>query len=312
MQTCWTKILGLTLLLAGLALCGAGLWLLLSPAQYRATATIALKADDMDIVSAPGQGMSYDPYFLQTELETIKSAVVLSNVVEALNLKVVWGKKYGDGSPLETAKTIKRLQWRMKLEPVRNTTLIKISFTSEDPNEAARIANAIPKAYHNYRMARHHATTVSGIKALEEQYQKQEQEIQAMQTNVDLLREKYKINKDDEANSDNGDIILSKEMTPTEREEFQKEYERTKPFWDEKRKLREMLELHKLLAAKIEVEEMYIHLPKTSMVEIIENADAPKFPASPNRWLGAAFLIVGLFPTVGGLLLLKSSNRKSA
>lgn len=40
MQILRTKILGLTLLLGGLVLCGAGLWLLLSPAQYQATVRI--------------------------------------------------------------------------------------------------------------------------------------------------------------------------------------------------------------------------------------------------------------------------------
>jgi uncharacterized protein involved in exopolysaccharide biosynthesis len=81
-----TKILG-TLLLAGLALGGAGLWLLLSPAQYKATATIAVRVDNMD-VGGIGQGMIYDPYFLQTELEILKSPNVLGKVVEALNLNV--------------------------------------------------------------------------------------------------------------------------------------------------------------------------------------------------------------------------------
>jgi uncharacterized protein involved in exopolysaccharide biosynthesis len=86
-----TKILGFTLLLAGLALCGAGLWLLLSPAQYQATARIKLELDAGDIMGN-GQGMPYDPYFIQTEFEVMQSQIVLGKVVEALNLNAEWGK----------------------------------------------------------------------------------------------------------------------------------------------------------------------------------------------------------------------------
>jgi len=47
-------------------------------------------------------------------------------------------------------------------------------------------------------------------------------------------------------------------------------------------------------------------------VEIIEAAKPPEFPVSPNRWPDATLLAIGLFPTIGGFLLLKSSNRQCA
>ena len=185
-----TKILGFTLLLAGLALGGAGLWLLLSPAQYRATATIELRPDSAGI-GGTGQVMDYDPYFLKPEFEIIKSSLVLSNVVEALNLNSEWDKKHGNGSPLKMAKTIKLLQRQMRLELVRNTMLVKINFSNEDPNEAARIANAIAEAYHDYRLERARQLITAGIKTLKEKYLEEAEQIRVVQTNVDLLREKY-------------------------------------------------------------------------------------------------------------------------
>jgi len=183
MQIYRIKILGFTLLVAGLALCGMGLWLLSSPAQYQAMARIEL--------AQLNEPRNYDPVYIQTELEIIQSPLVLSNVVESLHLNSEWGKKYDNDNPLETAKAIKLLQEQMSLEPVRNTSLIKINFSNEDPNAAAKIANAIAKAYQDYRLEKQRQLTIGGIKALEEQYRKQEQEIRVVQTNVDLLREKF-------------------------------------------------------------------------------------------------------------------------
>ena len=71
------------------------------------------------------------------------------------------------------------------------------------------------------------------------------------------------------------------------------------------------MNLHKLLAARIEMEKLNLEIPKTSLVEIVEAAKAPKYPANPNRWLGATLLAIGLFPTVGEFLLLKSSLRSA-
>jgi uncharacterized protein involved in exopolysaccharide biosynthesis len=236
----------------------------------------------------------------------------LSNVVSALNLNVEWGKKYGDGNPLKTLETIKLLRCRMNLESVRNTKLVKIGFSSENPNEAARIPNTIAEAYKKYRDAMQEKTTLGGILVLTNQYQEEEEQIRTIQTNVDLLREKFKINKDDEFDFDHLNITLSRPtLSPEERDKRQKEFERTKPFWDEKRKLNNLTDFHKLLAARIEFEKANLEKSKVSYVEIVDAAKPPEFPAGPNRWLGAALLVVGLFSTVGGFLLLKSSLRSA-
>ena len=72
-----------------------------------------------------------------------------------------------------------------------NTTL------PEDKNEAVRIANAIAEAYKAYRLDIRKQQTLGGIKVLEEQFQVEEQQIQTVQSNVDNLRKKLKINDSD-------------------------------------------------------------------------------------------------------------------
>jgi len=70
--------------------------------------------------------------------------------------------------------------------------------------------------------------------------------------------------------------------------------------------------LHRKFGYRIEVLKINLSLPKVSAVEVVEIAKPPQFSVGSNRWFGAALLIVGFFPTFGRLLLLKSSNRKSA
>lgn len=96
----------------------------------------------------------YDPYFLQTEFEIIQSEVVLRKVVEQLDLNTAWGKKYAGGEKLKTPEAIMLLKGRMDLRPVRNTSLIAISVFSEDPREAAKIANAIAESYRDHPLER--------------------------------------------------------------------------------------------------------------------------------------------------------------
>ena len=131
---------------------------------------------------------SYDPYFIQTEFEIIQDRVVLGKVIEALNLNVEWGKKYFGGETLKTPETMEFLKKRMSLMPVRNTKLIGITVYSEDKNDAARLANAIAEAYRNYRLDLRSQLTLNGIKVLEDQFKSEEEQIQAVQTNVDNLR----------------------------------------------------------------------------------------------------------------------------
>src|ERR1039457_2814029 len=101
METRRATVLGFTLLMAGLALCCAGLWMLLSPAEYRAAARIEIDPESTDI-NENGQDLSYDPYFIQTEFEAFQSQMVMGQVVRALELDVEWGGKSAGAGTLTT------------------------------------------------------------------------------------------------------------------------------------------------------------------------------------------------------------------
>lgn len=162
------------------------------PVSYSSTAQINIEADSSssDISTMGGGGTTdsgYNPYFLQTQLEILQGPKVLNRVVEALNLNVVWGKKYGVDT-FKTAETVAFLKNQISLSPVRNTTLVGITVYSADKNEAATLANAIAKAYHDYRVERRASKSVGGIKVLEDRYKSEYEQIQAIRAKVDKLR----------------------------------------------------------------------------------------------------------------------------
>jgi capsular exopolysaccharide synthesis family protein len=387
---------------------------LLLPESYASTAQIRIEPDFVSDISGVGSQVQtytgYDPYFIQTEFEIIQDRVVLGKVVEALNLNVEWGKRYFGGETLKTTEAIEFLKRRMSLNPVRNTKLIGITVFSEDKNEAVRLANAIAEAYKAYRLDIHKQQSLGGIKVLEDQFQTEEQQIQIVQSNVDVLRKELKINDNDpNAQSPSSTLTqeqlhdynsrqiegettymkLEKQLTQlkalnpdklrdviptlnpdaaltdllnklhdakqsyvnltndyasaslniarlqsymeelnrqiddrvtgimismenrlesekaaldaltasveTAKEKDQAEAVRGQPYWQEKRKLGDMIEFHKLLAAKIESEKLDVQIPKSSIVEITNPAQPGESPVKPNKTLNITLgVIIGL------------------
>jgi len=170
------------------------------PVSYSSTSQIKIEPDTgSDIPSMNGMSTvnpTYDPYFQETELEILQGPEVLGKVIDKLNLNAVWGKKYGVDT-FKTSETLEFLKHQISLAPVRNTTLVDITVYSSDKQEAANIANAIAKAYQDYRLGRHTQLTVGGIKVLEEQYQSEEQQLQVMREKVDNLRKELDVTDND-------------------------------------------------------------------------------------------------------------------
>ena len=165
------------------------------PEYYTSTARIEINQTGPDIPTMSGLPLnqSYDPYFIQTEFSKMQGEDVLGRVISAMNLNEVWGKKYNNGAPLKTEDTMTILKGRMDLSPERNTKLIDITVSDEDKDEAAQLANAIAEAYQDYRLAQASTNTMGGIIALKQQFQEDEDRIQAAQSNVDRLRAELNI-----------------------------------------------------------------------------------------------------------------------
>jgi capsular exopolysaccharide synthesis family protein len=195
------------------------------PVSYSSTAQINIEPDTATDIS-PMNGMvggtapMYDAYFLQTQLEILKGPVVLGKVIDALDLNEVWGKKYGVGT-FKTSETLEFLKNLLNLTPVRNTTLVDITVYSGDKNEAAALANAIAKAYKEYRLDRHAQATQGGIQVLEDKYEVENNQIQIFRTQVDSLRKELSIT-DTDPQSLMPSATLSQEQMRTYNDEMMK------------------------------------------------------------------------------------------
>ncbi len=171
------------------------------PEQYACKARIKVDRDVSDIqgLMQPTFSAGYDPYFIMTEFEVIQSELILSNVVQSLNLTVEWGKKYAAGEKLKLQEAMMLLRGRIDLRPVRNTSLIEISVYSENPQEAADIANTIAETYRDYRLGQRRQLSQGGIRVLQERFDEQEKKVQVAQKELDDLRKELEISDVDAA-----------------------------------------------------------------------------------------------------------------
>jgi uncharacterized protein involved in exopolysaccharide biosynthesis/Mg-chelatase subunit ChlD len=157
--------------------------------QVESKARIKVESDDTDIpgMSSPTVAYGgYNPYFVQTTFEIMRSEPVLGKVVDALNLESAWAKKNG-GEKLTKSEAIAQLKQQLDLHSVPNTSLIEIGAKSSDPQEAANIANAVAKAYAEYRFEARRQLTTNGIAVLEDQFTQQEEDIRTAQAKVESL-----------------------------------------------------------------------------------------------------------------------------
>ena len=98
------------------------------------------------------------------------------------------------------------LRSRLEFRVVRSTTLIEIRVSSEKPDEAAKIANAIADSYRALRQEQHMALSKQGTKTLEERFAEQEEKVKKAQQQVDAMRVNLNIS-DAEANAE-GPLFL--------------------------------------------------------------------------------------------------------
>ena len=163
----------------------------LLPPTYSSMVRIQVEKNQSDIPGLEGRQAytGFDPFFLQTEFKVIQSGAVLDQAIQELNLLEVWGKKYNsDGSNLKPHDGREILKKLISVQDVRNTSLIDIGAYSDDMQEAPDIANAVAKAYQNFRLQSKTNVTQGGINAYRKQLVEKEAEIHAAQIALNQMR----------------------------------------------------------------------------------------------------------------------------
>jgi len=126
----------------------------------------------------------FDPYWAQTELEKIQSKAVLEKAVEKLSLNETWAKQHG-GSKLSTEETIQLLKKKLDVRKNPKWNTFDIQARSEDPNEAARIANAVAEAYRDTRLQGQKEMSAEGLRQLSQELAKNNKQIAQLEQELE-------------------------------------------------------------------------------------------------------------------------------
>jgi serine/threonine protein kinase len=117
--------------------------------SYVSTARIQVQkaiVDEAPLLFGAQLSSPFDPYFIQTEFEKIRSQPVLDPVIERLNLPEHFGRRYA-AQGLRHSEVLEILRKQLDVRQSRNTELLEIRIFSPDRFEAAEIANAIVDSY---------------------------------------------------------------------------------------------------------------------------------------------------------------------
>lgn len=180
-------ILAVTLLVV---LTGTGVTFML-PKKYAATVRILVRQDATDIDVFERQfSAAYNPFFLRTQYEIIKSKPILYEVIRNLNLQEAWGLRYLDGErPLTREEAYEMLTGSMNVTQARDTSLIEITVYSTEPPESARVANEIANVYRDHRLQAKRREIKSAIDSLQNEMKKQQDKVDAVENRVETIRE---------------------------------------------------------------------------------------------------------------------------
>lgn len=159
------------------------------PKIYASQARIEVNNDnvDLDPFGGPSRGgMAYDPYFLRTQYEIIRSKPILYEVINRLNLQEVWGD---DGEKIPKGTAYKILQASLSVSQFRDTNLISLTASRKDPEEAMRIANELADVYRDQRLEMKQKEMTRALDALRRELETQQQKVAAAEQKVEQIRQ---------------------------------------------------------------------------------------------------------------------------
>lgn len=165
----------------------------LLPEKFESLVRIRVSKDtDVAGLYEGARNTGYDPYFVLTEFEVIKSKSVLYGVITNLNLISRWSARENIPN-LSLQRAYYKLLNDMDVRQFRNTELIEVSVRSKDAMEAAEIANTIASAYREDRLKKYKEISEQTAKTFTQTLEEYEGRVKELQEKVDALRLELKI-----------------------------------------------------------------------------------------------------------------------
>ncbi len=168
---------------------------------YRASCLVSVQQKAQNLELFNRDISRYDPLFLRTQFQIIQSRPVIEETVRKLNLTARLSKAYGyDGMAPDKAfdRTCLIFANRMRVQQYRDTNLIEIRVDMAEPKgrapqEAASAANMVAEVYRNQNLTRFKQEKERALAALYSSLQEQIKKANTLETAVEDIRQKYKI-----------------------------------------------------------------------------------------------------------------------
>jgi len=172
------------------------------PDVYAATTLIQVKRVALAGEIAGSQYQAYDPVFLKTQFEIIRSTPIIETVVRELNLHEKFGRAYGySEQEVGQERTVQLVQRKLSLELFRDTDLIAITFKFDKPNQernqaaylAVDAANTLATVFQTWILNQNRQPRTEAMDVVQRELDMQDSAIAKESLRLTEVREKYGI-----------------------------------------------------------------------------------------------------------------------
>jgi capsular exopolysaccharide synthesis family protein len=156
---------------------------------YKAEASLLIKTNNTSSLTGLGEDIGrlesllYTNSPIDTQAKIVTSVPVIEETIRELDLKD------NEGKPIKTQDLIKQL----KVESVKGTDVLEISYTNKDPQMAAKVVNQVIDNYINQNVQANRAEAVSASKFILEQLPKTEEAVQKAEFALRRFRERNNV-----------------------------------------------------------------------------------------------------------------------
>lgn len=165
------------------------------PRWYLSTTKVRVEKPEGEVKLFQAQSANYyDPYYLQDQLRTMRSEIIIYPVIENLELGRRLAPVLGASGTLPNAITYRYLIDRMvRIESQRNSSIIEIDVFAREPALAADIANEIARVYSENRIDFATSEQREGLAQLKRELEAQERIVSSQRDLVEQLRKDLNI-----------------------------------------------------------------------------------------------------------------------
>ena len=170
------------------------------PKEYMAYTRMTVRpvAQDIDPFNGQQQDPRYDPFYLKTQIEVIKSKVVLDPVVSNLCLQTTFAKALKMPGSLTDAEARRELLRSMRVISLIDTSMIRIEVLRKAPKETVTrdvkdIANELARVYADVSTVVERDRVQGGVSKLEMELEKYKRLVKEKESERERLRKDLNI-----------------------------------------------------------------------------------------------------------------------